>query len=428
MGTKTGTKPAPLLEEKLTRQAFYILNRTDRLKKSTKNFYVRYPQKDGTQIKKSIDSLYSLLTGEEKHIGSKTEAYSIAQAALDKDLIKQEKKGLLIPYVQQFWDYDNSPYRKECDYSGKNLGKPHFDNMLRAFNTYCLPLIPPTLVYSGMTLSLLEDIKTGLREKKVSASTYNKALGSIRQPLQYLYEKGKISVNFADRIKNITQRNKKDKGIFETKEEAERYISYLKNTYLSGTFERWRYLIPALGYYSGMREGEIRALKKEDITLRKDKDMSIIHVTHSYNDDEAEGKRYKCTKGKEERYTFAPTPLIEEVLNFLDFSPYPEGYIFASIVKPEVPIGKKTISEYFNIDLCSSLGITEEQRADRNITFHSLRHEFNTNLVNSGMKGEHIRSMTGHKSQSMTDHYTHTTEEGLDSIAEAVEKALPYIK
>ena len=408
--------------------AFYIFSRADRSKKSLKNFYVRYPQRDGTEIKKSIDSLHFSLTGEEKHIGNKTEAYSVAQAALDKGLVMHnKKKGLLIPFIQKFWDYDNSPYLKETSYEGKELGKANFDNQLRAFNTYCLGIIPTGLTFNEVTVSLLEDIKTSLRERNLSASTYNKALSSIRQPLQYLYEKGKMSINYSDRLKGIPQRNKKEKGVFDSREEAEKFIRYIKRKYRPGTFERWRYLFPALGYYSGMREGEIRALKVSDITLEEGNEMGIILVAHAYNDDEKEGEKYKCTKGKEKRHTVAPSPLLREVLDFIKLSPYPDGYIFASNTKPEVPIYKKSISEAFNMDLCESLGISETERMDRNITFHSLRHAFNTKLVYSGMSGEDIRSMTGHKSEGMTEHYTHITKEGLDSLAKAVSESIPYV-
>lgn len=410
------------------KQSFYIKNRKERSTKTKKNFYAVFPLEDGKNISRSVDSLYFSLYGEEKHIGNRNEAVLVAQAALDKGIIQAYRnKSLLVPFILKYWNYDESPYRIEAEYSGKKLGKTHFDCMLRSFNSYCLDIIPPSLPYEGMTLSLLEDIKAHLREKNLAPTTYNKALGSIRQPLEYLYQKGKITTNFADRIKNIPQKNKKDKGIFVSKAEAEKFLRYLKGTYSPDSYDRWRYLIPALSYYSGMREGEIRALKKVDITLEEGKEMGIILVAHAYNEDEREGDRYKCTKGKEKRYTVVPSPLLKEVLNFLNLSPYPDGYIFFSNVKPLVPINKTTISGAFNEDLCNALEMTEEERKERNITFHSLRHEFNTNLVNSGMSGEIIRSMTGHKSEGMTEHYTHQTEDGLNELAKAVSKSIPYI-
>ncbi len=184
--------------------------------------------------------------------------------------------------------------------------------------------------------------------------------------------------------------------------------------------------MPALSYYSGMREGEVRALKKGAIELKPDKASSIIHVDYSYSDDEE--VKVKCTKGKEKRITFAPTPLCKEILKFSEFSPFPDEFIFFSVVKPEVPINKTTIADATREDICSGLNITEEERRERNLKFHSYRHEFNTNLVDSGIAGDDIRSMTGHKSKAMTDHYTHTTKEGIEKLSQKVEKAIPYIE
>lgn len=410
----------------MSKENFYIKNRKSRTVKHKKNFYVEYHLEEG-KIYKSIDSLYLLLYGDDKHIASKSEAYVIADTALERGIVQSNKsKTLLVPFIQTFWDYDKSPYKKECDYEGKKRGRANFDKMLLTFNTYCLDIIPANLPYAGMTISILEEIKEALRNKDVSTSVYNKALGSIRQPLKYLYEKGRIPTNFADKIKGISQVNKKDTGIFDDREEAEKLIRHLKEKYLPNTYERWKYLVIALGYYSGMRQGEIRALKKSAIELKPDSAESIIHVDYTYSDDE--DIKVKCTKGKEKRITFAPTPLCQEIINFLGFSPYPEGFIFFSAVKPEVPINKTTIAEATREAVREALNITEEERKQRNIKFHSFRHEFNTTLVYSGIAGDDIRSMTGHKSEAMTNHYTHTTKEGLEKLSQAVEKAIPYIE
>lgn len=410
------------------RELFYIKNRKNRTSKNKKNFYVRYNFEEG-DVYKSIDSLYFVMNGNPKHISNKIEAYQVASDALEKGLVQSDKeKTFLVPFILQFWTYDESPYRKECEYEGKKLGKANFDVELRVFKQHCLEYMPKNLTYNGMTIQIMEDIKEHLRESNLSPSLYNKAMASIRQPLQYLYEKGKITHNFADKIKNIPQKNLKETGIFTTKKEIEAFILHLKEKYSPNSYYRWKYLIPALSYYSGMREGEIRALKVEDIEIIPNAGTSIIHVSHSYNDDEKEGQRYKSTKGKEKRDTYAPTALCMELLNFIELGPSPNGYIFFSIAKPENPINKTTISGAMREEVCESLGISEEERKERNLKFHSLRHMFNTTLVNSGMEGDEIRSMTGHKSQSMTDRYTHTTKEGSEEMARRVGKAIPYIK
>ena len=43
----------------------------------------------------------------------------------------------------------------------------------------------------------------------------------------------------------------------------------------------------------------------------------------------------------------------------------------------------------------------------RNLSFHAWRHFFNTLLRMSNVADSKVQSITGHRSLSMTDHYTH---------------------
>ena len=78
-------------------------------------------------------------------------------------------------------------------------------------------------------------------------------------------------------------------------------------------------------------------------------------------------------------------------------------------------------------DALKAIGITEDQQKQRNLSFYSLRHGFNTALVNSGLSEVQIRAVTGHSNIAMTMHYNHETEEALQRQAEAREKSLPFI-
>ena len=53
------------------------------------------------------------------------------------------------------------------------------------------------------------------------------------------------------------------------------------------------------------------------------------------------------------------------------------------------------------------IGISREERMRRNLTFHAWRHFFNTLLRMSNVADSKVQKITGHRSMSMTDHYTH---------------------
>jgi len=52
------------------------------------------------------------------------------------------------------------------------------------------------------------------------------------------------------------------------------------------------------------------------------------------------------------------------------------------------------------------IGIGEEERQKRNITFHSWRHFFNSTM-RSRVPDSKLKLLTGHRSQEMTERYTH---------------------
>ncbi len=63
-------------------------------------------------------------------------------------------------------------------------------------------------------------------------------------------------------------------------------------------------------------------------------------------------------------------------------------------------------------------------RAQSSLSFHSLRHTFNSALANAGVSQELRQKLTGHKSVSMNDRYTHLQ---IDALRSEVAK-LPHVK
>ena len=51
------------------------------------------------------------------------------------------------------------------------------------------------------------------------------------------------------------------------------------------------------------------------------------------------------------------------------------------------------------------------------LSFHSLRHSFNSALANAGVAPEVRQKLTGHASESMNRHYTHLE---LDTLQKAI--------
>ena len=203
-----------------------------------------------------IDTLNQRLTGSglRLHVTEKTEAYRIAQAALDKGLVfnynqKQETPSvpLLVPFVEAFWNYDSSPYVKRKIVEGSRITRVYCRKMLQKFELYCKPFIPETIPLDGFKVSMMEQIKNFMFDKGLSSSSINWAIESIRTPLVEAFRQEIIRENIGQRLK-VVKRTDKEKGIL-TKAESEKLISYLKHSTEPNTYERWEYLIPAIMYY-----------------------------------------------------------------------------------------------------------------------------------------------------------------------------------
>ncbi len=84
-------------------------------------------------------------------------------------------------------------------------------------------------------------------------------------------------------------------------------------------------------------------------------------------------------------------------------------------------IDHKAINKHFYMAL-TTVGISEYRRKELNITFHSWRHTFNS-LMRGNIPDSKLRRLTGHRSEEMTEHYTHFSVEDFKDVIE-VQKSL----
>ncbi|MDY4797850.1 MAG: tyrosine-type recombinase/integrase, partial [Bullifex sp.] len=69
-----------------------------------------------------------------------------------------------------------------------------------------------------------------------------------------------------------------------------------------------------------------------------------------------------------------------------------------------------------------ALGISEEVRCERRLTFHSLRHYFSTYTCQENISQEDRMVVLGHRSEKVNDRYTHISDARLERVAEVMEK------
>jgi len=144
-----------------------------------------------------------------------------------------------------------------------------------------------------------------------------------------------------------------------------------------------------------MRLGEVRGLKLDAIHDEE------VEIRQSWSNLEG---------GKDPKWRSIRTvPIPAHVASILravaETSPWNTGFVFYSLRRRTAPIDNATIQKGLKAALLAA-GIP----TDRGVTFHSWRHFYNSQMRDH-IPDHALRQLTGHKSEQMTERYTHITEE-----------------
>ena len=158
-----------------------------------------------------------------------------------------------------------------------------------------------------------------------------------------------------------------------------------------------------LAVQAGMREGEIFALRAEDV----DFDRNVIHVRRKLRQGEIE-----YPKSHYSRRVIPMTPAVRGALAGLGID---AGYIFAGPSGEPLSVGGWMLYHFRRL--------REQANIDGSFTFHGLRHTFAAHAIAAGVGLEPLRRLMGHSSVATTSkHYGHVFAEGLSDAIESLEK------
>jgi len=330
--------------------------------------------------------------------GIRTHGYSTGETSktvAKMYCMKLYKEGRLIPdsnilfsiYAENWWVWGKCNYIKE-KLARSPKGKPTISktyagdtrsrvekHIIPYFGNYKLAQIKPHTIDTWM-------IKL---KKSLSAKTANHCLSALRVMLNEAHRKGLIVDNPILSIKPFIE-DPKVRGILTLKEARDLFdLENMLDNWVSGIYYGMNFLAAS----TGMRLGEIRGLLIENYH------DNHIHVCHSYGEN-----GLGPTKTREVR----DVPIPSAVKKYLDEIKTSKGYLFSyDLGKSPVNATRPTMALYEAMDL---IGIKEKTRKERNITFHSWRHFFNTYLRSSNVTDAKVQSVTGHKTQAMTEKYT----------------------
>ncbi|HPK47506.1 MAG TPA: tyrosine-type recombinase/integrase [Sphaerochaeta sp.] len=371
----------------------------------------RDPESGKRTNKKSVERLRTRLgIFSDKPISRRDEAIRICQQALEAGLIfSRDEKILMREYLVQFYSWEESEYIKRRNLlSVGSIGKDYVHTRQNLIKNHLLKHIKPNLLLSAVTLGMVEDWQFSLVESgEISHSTINVIMTAVIAALREAQRRGKLSPSVVLELKHLDVMHK-GRGIL-TEEETARFLQYAKEK-----SEKRIYLACLLSLVTGMRSGELRALRVDALC------GDMIVVDQAYADQAG----LKAPKGKITRHVPCPLWLISALETLAAENPYEsEHHLVFWSKRGGGFVSSHYFSSRFKEELVRSGVLDERAIEERNISFHSLRHMANTLL--RGSIDEHLLRLTiGHSSVRLSDLYTHLSERGLQSVALAQERTI----
>jgi integrase len=326
------------------------------------------------------------------------DALRIVQALKDRGLIDiaavKSGKGavLFTEFLEEFWDYEASPYIREKRAHGHSIGKRHCYESMSRFNRYWEP------TFRGRSLNSisrqdLKDFSLTLAESGLAPASINKIMSVGTTCLSWAFREGMIPADPTIGLVNFSGEAKK-RGVLTPLEAQALFAVPWK--------DKRAYIASLLACTTGMRSGEILALKREDIEER------TLYVRHSWS---AYDGLKSPKNGKLRRVPLLPA-VRAKLLELVEDNPHgSEGFIFYGTLrdKPAVP---SILLDGLH-EALTAIGIDPTERG---IVFHSWRHYYAARMADR-MTADQVSRVTGHKSRAIFEEYAdHITEKNLEEV------------
>ena len=315
----------------------------------------------------------------------------------------------LCEFLRNFWTPEKSEYIQNKRAHKKSIGDYHCKEMANMVNRYWLPFFGDEFTVGQLTEQYLEDFLQELSEfRHLKGATINHARTCGASALKWLKNKGLIRSNPMANVEAFSKSDSIPRGIPDEKE--------IKALYDLDWDSEVMYLAFNLSAFSGLRPGEISGLQLCDIDSVRD----IITIRHSWH----RTGYLKSTKTNLIRKVPVAHNIILRLIALAKSSPVASenSFVFwskANDYKPFLP-------QYYDDGFFNALhriGVSEQERRERNIDFYSLRHFCATYLANmTDMRN--VQAVLGHTTPAMTQHYAnHMTDEHFNAIREIFEQS-----
>ncbi len=337
---------------------------------------IRYPAADGRRLTDYAQA------------ASKGEALRLAQMLLARRLREEEevRAGVRLTTAGPAPTLEELAVRCSREYLPTRQAPAQRIRTLALLRRWWVPPLGATPI-THVDVSSIRRTLAAMRERGRSAATCNRALSALAVVVEFARELGVIATN-PIRGARLAQSEGRKVPRYLHADEAARLIAAAEWP--------WQALF-AMAIYTGMRFGELAALRWRDVDLER----GLIHVRAS--------NRADRPKSGHERTVGVPAELRPLIVAHAQR---------ATAVRPEhlVFVGRRQggrrpdpTADQVSIPRKALQRALEAAGIDQPITMHCLRHTFATLLLDAGASQRHVQDALGHSSLAMTSRYVHVT-------------------
>lgn len=272
-----------------------------------------------------------------------------------------------------------------------------YDKTSRVLSAFVLPALKDNNI-SRLNTPVLQRWKDAVSEAELSIRTKQNIYSEFRSMLNYAVKMDYLPQNPLNKIGNFKEvyfETVQDKLQYYTPEQFLKYIAAAREN--CATLTDWGYYVFfSIAYYTGMRKGEINALKWSDI------EGDIIHVRRSIAQKLKGGDRETPPKNKSSyRDLQMPEPLVKILGEHKKRQQAADGFTEGWRVCGGVQCLRDTSLDVKNRAFANKAGLPR-------IRIHDFRHSHASLLANEGINIQEIARRLGHSKIEITwNTYSH---------------------
>jgi integrase len=347
-------------------------------------------RKDGLQ-KYKVRINYTDDFGENRQLDRIAYGYELAKE-LERKLNYEIKQKTVVQKVNIL-----ALFEEYCEVHKHEVRETTLNKLTSGISNHILPMLA-NVKLDNLTMSILQKWKSTIEQEGLALKTRQNIFGNFRALLNFAVKMGYMTTNPLSRLGNFRDayQSKPDMDYY-TADEFRKYISAARKYAESGKLSDWDYYVFfCVAFYTGLRKGEIHALKWTDIN------GDYLSVSRSIAQKlRGEDRETPPKNASSFRTLQMPLPLLTILLEHKARYGAIEGFTEDFRICGGTKSLRDTSVDNANIKFAKLAEL-------KKIRIHDFRHSHVSLLANEGINIQEIARRLGHSKIDMTwNTYSH---------------------